>query len=387
MSEIKTPGVYVEEVGGRAARIAGISTSTTALLGWTTTGPTDIAMPVRSVSEFEQIYGPPHRASWLGHAVRHFFENGGTNALVVRIAGPRGGELDTGTAGFEKALLGAGGLRLLDETGGFNLLCVPGESTPTVLLHLQRFCAERQAFLIADCAQRATVASLAAGPDPLLTGPDAASSAFYFPWIRAQDPASGKLRAFPPSGFVAGVYARTDAKRGVWKAPAGSEAVVIGARRPMVAISDAANGALNPLAINCIREFAGRGTLVWGARTLAGGDAAASEWKYVSIRRLFLFIEASIDRGTAWAVFEPNAEPLWLRLRSQVEGFLMDLYRQGAFQGTAPQQAYFVKCDATTTTQADIGAGIVNLLVGFAPLKPAEFVILRFALKAGQAAA
>lgn len=376
------PGVYIEETGSGPPTIAGAPTAVTAFLGWTADGPTDVAMPVRAPIEFEQLYGALDPRSWLAHAVRHFFLNGGTEALVVRLAGPRGGELRPGTAAFETALLGSGGLPVLDETDGFNVLCVPGESKPTVLVALQRFCRERRSFLIADCGRRATAASLASGPDPLLTGPDAINSAYYFPWVRADDPSAGKARTFPPSGFVAGVYARTAGLRGVWKSPAGTEAGVIGARGPALPIDDAANAALNAQAVNCIRAFPGQGTVVWGARSLAGGTT--NEWKYVGVRRLALFIEESIDRGTRWAVFEPNAAPLWLRLRTVIENFLWTLFHQGAFQGVTPQQAFYVRCDATTTTQADSAAGVVHVEVGFAPLKPAEFVVLRISLRTGQ---
>jgi len=291
-----------------------------------------------------------------------------------------------GTPEFHAALLparGNGGVHALENAGGFNLLCVPGEATPAALAELQRFCAGHRAFLIADCDPAATPAALTGGPDPLLTGLHGREGAVYFPWVLAVDALTGQPRAFPPSGFVAGVYARIDASRGVWKAPAGSDATVIGAVDAAQTLTDAQQGPLNRMAVNCIRQRPG-GVAIWGARTLAGGGSASSDWKYVPVRRLALFIEESIARGTKWAVFEPDAEPLWLRLRSACGSFLMTLFHQGAFQGAVPDDAFFVKCDATTTTQADIDRGAVNLLVGFAPLRPAEFVILRFALRAGQ---
>ena len=182
--------------------------------------------------------------------------------------------------------------------------------------------------------------------------------------------------------------ARTDAERGVWKAPAGQEADDRG-RRPELAVTltDRENGQLNPLGVNCIRTFPVIGNVVWGARTLDGADALASEWKYVPVRRLALFLEESLYRGTQWVVFEPNDEPLWAQIRLNVGAFMQNLFRQGAFQGTTPREAYFVKCDKETTTQNDINLGIVNILVGFAPLKPAEFVIIRIQQMAGQVAA
>lgn len=193
----------------------------------------------------------------------------------------------------------------------------------------------------------------------------------------------GAPRAFPPSGLIAGLLARTDAARGVWKAPAGSEANLVGATDLAVHLSETENESLNRHGINCLRQFPGRGLVVWGARTLAGGDSQASEWKYIPVRRTALFLEQSIHAGTKWAVFEPNAEPLWGRLRISVGNFLHGLFRQGAFQGNTPDKAFFVKCDRETTTQDDIDRGVVNIVIGFAPLRPAEFVVVSIAQLAG----
>jgi phage tail sheath protein FI len=170
----------------------------------------------------------------------------------------------------------------------------------------------------------------------------------------------------------------------VWKAPAGSEASVSGASGLVITMSDPENGQLNPRAINCLRTLPVYGTVVWGARTLHGDNDRGSEWKYVPVRRTALFIEESLYRGTQWVVFEPNDEPLWAQIRLNVGAFMQNLFRQGAFQGRTPREAYFVKCDRETTTQNDINLGIVNIHVGFAPLKPAEFVVLRIQQIAGQ---
>jgi Bacteriophage tail sheath protein len=213
------------------------------------------------------------------------------------------------------------------------------------------------------------------------------NAAIYFPYVRNPDPEQGDaIVEFPPSGAVAGVMARTDATRGVWKAPAGLDAglAVLDLKAKL---TDDQNGILNPLGVNCLRIFPAAGNVVWGARTLAGNDALASEWKYVPVRRLALYLEESLFRGTQWVVFEPNDEPLWSQIRLNVGAFMQNLFRQGAFQGQSPRDAYFVKCDSETTTQNDIDLGIVNILVGFAPLKPAEFVIIRIQQIAGQVAA
>ena len=178
--------------------------------------------------------------------------------------------------------------------------------------------------------------------------------------------------------------ARIDASRGVWKAPAGLEAGIGGVQELKAKLTDGDNGILNPLGVNCLRTFAASGHVVWGARTLQGADSLASEWKYVPVRRTALFLEESLYRGTQWVVFEPNDEPLWAQIRLNVGAFMQNLFRQGAFQGTTPKEAYLVKCDKETTTQTDINNGVVNILVGFAPLKPAEFVIIKIQQLAGQ---
>src|SRR5690606_17472540 len=192
-------------------------------------------------------------------------------------------------------------------------------------------------------------------------------------------------REVAASGTVAGVYARTDATRGVWKAPAGTEASLRGASLA-VNLSDGQNGQLNPRGINAFRAFPVYGRVVWGARTLRGDDMLADEYKYVPVRRLALYIEESLFQGLQWVVFEPNDEPLWSQIRLNVGAFMQTLFRQGAFQGRSPREAYFVRCDRTTTTQNDIDRGVVNILVGFAPLKPAEFVVLQLQQIAGQLA-
>ncbi len=293
---------------------------------------------------------------------------------------------------FETAVApGSGtGVDLLLHVDLFNLLCVPGEADPPTLALLEQFCYAHRAVLIADCFQDATFQSLQTsnGPDPQITSGDkAANAAFYFPWLDAPDPLRpGVTAAYPPCGFVAGIYASTDASRGVWKAPAGTQASLTGIIGPHVPLNDPENGILNPVAANCIRNFPVYGTVVWGARTLQGNDEIGSQWKYIPVRRIALYIEESLYRGTKWAVFEPNDEPLWSQLRLNVGAFMHDLFRKGAFQGQTPQDAYFVKCDKETTTQNDINLGIVNIVVGFAPLKPAEFVVIQIQQMAGQIA-
>jgi Bacteriophage tail sheath protein len=188
---------------------------------------------------------------------------------------------------------------------------------------------------------------------------------------------------FVPCGAVAGIFARTDAQRGVWKAPAGTEATLNNVPQLGLPMTDLENGLLNPLGINCLRTLPAAGRVVWGARTLQGDDRLASQWKYVPIRRTALYIEESLYRGTQWVVFEPNDEPLWAQIRLNIGAFMQTLFRQGAFQGATPKDAYLVKCDRETTTPTDQNNGIVNIVVGFAPLKPAEFVIIKIQQLAG----
>lgn len=214
-----------------------------------------------------------------------------------------------------------------------------------------------------------------------------ANASLFFPRIRAVNPLrENRIQAYAPSGAVAGVIARTDGARGVWKSPAGIEATLNGVPALDVPMTDPENGLVNPLGVNCLRMFPNTGPVVWGARTLRGADSLASEWKYLAVRRTALFLEESLFRGTQWVVFEPNDEPLWAQIRLNVGAFMQNLFRQGAFQGRTPREAYFVRCDSTTTTQADIDLGIVNILVGFAPLKPAEFVVIKLQQIAGDLA-
>jgi len=207
----------------------------------------------------------------------------------------------------------------------------------------------------------------------------------YFPRLYFADPLKeNRARLFAPSGALAGLYARIDTTRGVWKAPAGEEAKLIGAQGLEYTLTDLENGDLNPIAINCLRTLPIIGHVAWGARTLAGADSQASEWKYIPVRRTALFIEESLFRSSKWIVFEPNDEPLWAQIRLNFGAFLNSLFRQGAFQGATPKEAYFVKCDSETTTQDDINKGIVNILVGFAPLKPVEFVVIKISQMTGK---
>jgi phage tail sheath protein FI len=292
------------------------------------------------------------------------------------------------------------GLYALEQADLFNLLCIPPRTLDeavadsaggrTLLQNALAYCEERRAMLLVDpptgWKKIADVTNRGAGVDSL--GLRSQNAVIYFPRVKLPDPKRDfRLEEFPPSGIMAGIYARTDVQRGVWKAPAGIDAVLSGVSQLSYTMTDKENGILNPIGVNCLRTFPVYGNIAWGARTLKGADEMASEWKYVPVRRLALFLEESLYRGTKWVVFEPNDEPLWSQIRLNIGAFMNNLFRQGAFQGSSPAEAYFVKCDKETTTQNDINLGIVNIVVGYAPLKPAEFVIIKFQQIAGKIAA
>lgn len=282
------------------------------------------------------------------------------------------------------------GLYLLEQADLFNLLCLPPEGTTPdypagLVAAAASYCENRRAMLLVDSPSGWTDKDTARDEFATLgVGTTSNNAALFFPRLRQPNPGrDNQIEEFVPCGAIAGVMSRTDTERGVWKAPAGIEASLRGVPELSVKLTDAENGELNPLGINCLRTFPIIGRIVWGSRTLRGADILADEYKYIPVRRLALFIEESLFRGTQWVVFEPNDEPLWAQIRLNVGAFMHNLFRQGAFQGTTPREAYFVKCDKETTTQNDIDRGIVNIVVGFAPLKPAEFVIIKLQQIAG----
>jgi uncharacterized protein len=526
-SSLSFPGVYIEEVPSGVRTITGVATSITAFVGAAASGPTDDPVMCNSFADFERRFGGLRADLPLGYAVRDFYLNGGTQALIVRVAHsdareatielegadpaspavalvleaaspgdwgnrlraavehvvepgvfpppeattfnlliqyttrPGGDEIVSerilnlssdenaprfvtrvlaGESSFVRvssvsalpnATVGIGsppstepqwtqahggfdgsalqdadvegsetlktGLQALRKADLFNLLSIPpkergGVTSGSVYQKALALCVEKRAMLVVDpdpawgVPADNLVSDAIAGTQALgLAGTGARNAAIYVPCVQQLDPLrDGQIDTFVPSGIIAGVMARTDASRGVWKAPAGLDAALNGIQGLQVNLTDLENGQLNQLGINCLRSFPVNGRVVWGARTMRGADQAADEYKYVPVRRLALFIEESLFRGTQWVVFEPNDEPLWAQIRLNVGAFMQNLFRQGAFQGRSPREAYLVKCDAETTTQNDINLGIVNILVGFAPLKPAEFVVIKIQQLAGQ---
>ena len=515
-SALTYPGVYVEEIPSGVRTITGVATSITAFVGAARRGPiigpnpNDTPVIINSFADYERIFGGLWVPSTMSYAVRDFYLNGGSQAIIIRLsngtaatfpgigglvlaakspgewgenlrvrithnpanaalynivirdtatgteerfinvsnshasprspdkllgqsstlvnvttlpadgtsppahvpvptgdpfannapansftqANPDGGDGGPLTdADYTGSLAQKTGIHALRRTDLFNLMCIPpidrttdvgGATTLSTALAL---CVERRAMLIVDPPSSwATVADAVNGIGAFpLSGTDARNAAIFFPRLSQPDPQQDNLiDNFVPCGAVAGVFARTDTQRGVWKAPAGLDATLSGVPALQIPMTDPENGQLNPLGVNCLRSFGVAGRVVWGSRTLRGADQLADEWKYIPVRRTALYIEESLYRGTKWVVFEPNDEPLWAQIRLNVGAFMHNLFRQGAFQGTTPRDAYFVKCDKETTTQNDINLGIVNIIVGFAPLKPAEFVVIKLQQMAGQ---
>jgi phage tail sheath protein FI len=290
------------------------------------------------------------------------------------------------------------GLRAFDQVTDVNILAIPGQGNDLIVSGGMAYCRNRvlqDAFFVGDVGLLGTANARQPGAVPdrndkadardfvrALSTPND-YGAVYYPWIRVSDPI-GRGRnptiALPPSGFMSGVYARIDNARGVFKAPAGTETGLAGALGLLADIQDADQDSLNPIGLNVLRRFPVYGAVAWGARTLATDPA----WRYVPVRRMAIFLRASIYRGIQWAVFEPNDEPLWAELRLNIRAFMLTQFRAGAFQGSTPADAFLVKCDSSTTTQQDIDNGVVNILVAFAPLKPAEFVVLKLSQKVNQ---
>ena len=278
------------------------------------------------------------------------------------------------------------GMYSLKAPNEFNMLCIPpynknNVTSKSVYVKALEYCESRGAILIVDSSDKWTAATDIEKEFGDLRSPNAV---LYFPRIKAPDPLKedSSLRSFVSSGGVAGVIARTDATRGIWKAPAGIEATLVGVSTLTVMLTDNEIDILTKKGVNCLKKNGVGGIIVGGARTMSSEDKA--QWKYLPIRRTALYIEESLYRGTQWVVFEPNDESLWSKIRLNVSAFMIDLFRKGAFEGSTPDKAFFVKCDKETTSQDDIDRGILNIVVGFAPLKPAEFVIIKIQRLAGQ---
>lgn len=401
-----SPGIYVEEVPSGARPIGPVGTSTAAFVGVAPdrAAHVDKALAVNSWSEFLRLYadGEHLESTPLARAVFGFLDNGGTRCWVVNVG--EGGQL-TGTGGRR------GGLQLLEAVDEVSILAAPGFHDPVsheALLSM----AERLRTMVAICDPAPDIDDISAltrvatpGPGKPAGKPDgkpadgtpkpAADSGdgdepdayrprqsdfgtVYFPWIRVRDPLSGDLVLTPPSGHIAGIWARTDALRGVHKAPANEP--VRGAVDLGHLVTRPEHDVLNPKGVNVIRYFAGEGIRLWGARTLA---AEASEWRYLNVRRLSIAIEQAIANGTRWMVFEPNDYTLWRSIRRDIGAFLRQVWRSGALLGRTPEEAFFVKCDEETNPSDVRDQGMVIAHIGVAVVKPAEFVVFKLSQWAG----
>ena len=513
---ISYPGVYIEEIPSGVRTIVGVATSITAFVGRALKGPVDKPITINSYGDYERIFGGMWLKSPMSFAVRDFYLNGGSQAIIVRLFQKDGSLLEIAEINANELILEAAypgawgnnlraridydvsedkaldfglvkadlfnltirdtktgeteqfrnvttkespqkvdkvlenksnlmrvkdlifpsehtdpasgksiwednnasdpvdtpdeasdgqileesnftgtgkesakeGLYALEKADLFNLLCIPPHEIANSIENslvgtAAAYCEKRRAMFIVDSphgwSDKESAKSGISG-----IGTKSKNAAVFFPRLKQPNPQrSNQMEDFVPCGAVAGIFSRTDSQRGVWKAPAGLEASLVGVPQLSVPLTDMENGELNPLGINCLRSMPAIGPVIWGSRTLKGDDRLASEWKYIPIRRLALYIEESLYRGTQWVVFEPNDEPLWAQIRLNLGAFMHNLFRQGAFQGSTPREAYFVKCDKETTTQNDRNLGIVNIVVGFAPLKPAEFVIIKIQQIAG----
>lgn len=304
-----------------------------------------------------------------------------SDAPVVSVQAGKNGDAIVSDTTYSEAFTS------LDNIDDVSLLAVPGIGSSILVGDGMNYCETRS---LSDCFFIGDMASI---DDTVLDAqifvstnlsPKNSYGSVYMPWLLAPDPTgvSAEPIAVPPSGYVAGMYAKTDNNRGVWKAPAGIETALAGSSGLVANLTDVEHGNLNvePYNVNVIRQFKNAGRVIWGARTISSDP----EYRYVPVRRMAIMLRVSLYRGTQWVVFEPNDEPLWAQIRLNVGAFMHNLFRQGAFQGKSPKEAYLVKCDAETTTQNDINLGIVNIIVGFAPLKPAEFVMIKIQQLAGQ---
>jgi hypothetical protein len=393
-----SPGVYVEEVDRGSKPIEAVGTNTVGFIGESMMGPVNQAVLVTNWTQFVKTFGDFTQSTFLAHAIYGFFNNGGSRCYIVNVGAPANLDLspaDKAAAADRAAAtapatttatpsgppkvdndaryigkdMGPGartGLKCFEEIDEISLVSAPGQISAAVQDALLTHCEVRKdRFAILDSSE-----TVQGGVDRLVRPRDSKYGAFYFPWIQVYDPERGNV-FIPPSGHVAGVYARTDNERGVHKAPANE--IVRGALGLRYQVSRGEQDILNPRGINCIRLMQGGGIRIWGARTLSSDPS----WRYINVRRLFIMVETSIERATQWVVFEPNDFRLWKRVTRTISSFLTLIWRQGALMGETPEKAFYVKCDEETNPPEVIDVGQLIVEIGLAPVKPAEFVIFR----------
>ena len=370
-----SPGVYVEEVESGSKPIEAVGTSTAGFIGECEVGPVNEPILCTNWSTYTKHFGDFKNSQYLAHAVYGFFNNGGGIAFVLNVgtveqAKAAGKKVASSAALYMGEDNGPGtrtGLKAFEEVEEIAILIAPGQTDPAIqdmcLSHCENM---KYRFAVLDAPEVIEKG----GVDKLPKPRDSKYGAYYFPWLEVYDPEKGNIFV-PPSGHVAGVYARVDGERGVHKAPANE--LVRGALGLRYTITKGEQDILNPKGINCIREFKGRGIRIWGARTISSDP----EWRYINVRRLFNMVEHSIEKGTQWVVFEPNDERLWKKVTRNIKAFLSRIYMSGALFGKNPDQAFYVKCDEETNPPEVIDAGQLICEIGMCPVKPAEFVIFR----------
>jgi phage tail sheath protein FI len=385
-----SPGVYVEEVDRGTKPIEAVGTNTVGFLGESMMGPTNQAVLITNWSQFVKTFGDFTQSTHLAHSIYGFFNNGGSRCFVVNVGSPgsldidvtvkdpaakegekaktekRGANSDTLYIGKDNGPGARSGLKCFEEIDEISIVAAPGQTSPAVQDALLTHCESRKdRFAILDSPE-----TMQGGVDKLVRPRDSKYGAYYFPWVQVYDPERGNVFV-PPSGHVAGIYARTDNERGVHKAPANE--IVRGALGLKYNVSKGEQDILNPKGVNCIRLMQGGGIRVWGARTLSSDPS----WRYINVRRLFIMVETSIERATQWVVFEPNDYKLWKRVTRTIASFLTLVWRNGALMGETPEKAFYVKCDEETNPPEVIDVGQLIVEIGLAPVKPAEFVIFR----------
>jgi len=365
-----SPGVYVEEVDRGTKPLEMVGTSTVGFIGESAVGPVNQPILCTNWSQFTKHFGDFKNSKYLAHAVYGFFNNGGGRCFIVNVGDDVDADAKKKAAKYIGKDNGPGtrtGLKAFDDLDDINVVAAPGQTDPAIQDAVLSHCENaRYRFALLDSPEVIEKG----GVDKLVKPRDSKYGAYYFPWLEVYDPYKGNV-FMPPSGYMAGVYARSDAERGVHKAPANE--IVRGALGLKYGITKGEQDLLNPKGINCIRSFPNRGIRVWGARTVSS-DAS---WRYVNVRRLFNMVEQSIEIGTQWAVFEPNDHRLWKRVTRDITAFLLRLWRQGALFGKTPDEAFYVKCDEETNPPEVVDAGQLIVEVGMCPVKPAEFVVFR----------
>ncbi len=368
MSEMKAPGVYANIVSSGNKPIESVGTSTAAFIGQVSTGPVNEAVLITSWSQYEKTFGSFKDSKYMAHAVYGFFANGGSKCYVANVGAEQEGQtINDVTAlimGEDKGPAHRTGINVFNHIDEISLVSAPGltnvEIHGIILDHCDRL---GDRFAILDCEE-----DLKGGIDQMYRPKASQNAAYYFPWVKVYDPVKKENIFQPPSGHVAGLYSRVDNARGVQKAPANEPLRgVVGLK---YSLTKEEQTVLNPRGINLIRDFGDMGIKVYGARTLSDDP----EWKYINVRRLFLTVRQSLQKGTEWAVFEPNNETLWGNVKRNIAAYLKTLWTSEALVGTTPDEAFYVVCDHSNNTQESIDLGILNIDIGIAPVKPAEFI-------------